>query len=399
MKIATTAAPTILLLILAYLAFISLGLPDTVTGIAWPGMREAFNLPQSGLGLISIALGSGYVLSSFLGGTLTHKLGVGWLLSLSSLLVTLAMFGQALTPWWLLFLAFSVVLGLGSGAIDAGINTYAASHFSARHVNWLHACYSLGATIGPLIMTAAFVGLGSWRLGYAVVGSLILALTIAFLFTHRRWDAPASTQAKTAPSPLNAALRQPLVWLQIAIFFIYTGLELMVGNWCFTVLTESRSVAAESAGLIASGYFGSIGVGRVLFGAITDRIGVDRLLRGVTLTAMLGAALFVGGSPLPVSLAGLFLLGLSLAPIFPCLMARTPDRLGAALAAHAVGFQVSAATVGSASMSALAGMLAVRLGLESIPQLALGLAVALWLLHELLLLRTRPARMSTPVTL
>jgi fucose permease len=240
--------------------------------------------------------------------------------------------------------------------------------------------------------------MGSWRLGYAIVGGLILALTSAFLFTHRLWDTPASAQPQSSPAPLHLALRQPLVWLQIAIFFIYTGLELMVGNWCFTVLTESRGVAAESAGLIASGYFGSIGVGRVLFGAITDRIGVDRLLRGVTVTAMLGAALFVWGSPLPVSLAGLFLLGLRLAPIFPCLMARTPDRLGAALAAHAVGFQVSAATVGSASMSALAGVLAVRLGLESIPQLALGLAVALWLLHELLLLRTRPAKLSTPTT-
>lgn len=393
MKSATTAVPAILLLILAYLAFISLGLPDAVTGVAWPGMRETFHLPQSGLGLISIALGSGYVLSSFLGGTLTHKLGVGWLLSLSSLLVTLAMFGQAFTPWWLLFLAFSVILGLGSGAIDAGINTYAAGQFSARHVNWLHACYSLGATIGPLIMTAAFVGMGSWRLGYGIVGGMILALTMAFLFTHRLWDTPESAEGAKSTLPLDRVLRHPLVWLQIIIFFIYTGLELMVGNWCFTVLTESRHVSAEAAGFLASGYFGSIGVGRVLFGAITDRIGVDRLLRVVTLTAMLGAALFVVGSPLPLSLAGLFLLGLSLAPIFPSLMSRTPARLGADYAAHAVGFQVSAATVGSAGMSALAGVLAVRLGLEIIPQLALGLAAALWVLHELLL---RSARSAPP---
>lgn len=381
------AAPSVLLLVLAYLAFISLGLPDTVTGVAWPGVRETFGLRQSGLGLISIALGCGYVLSSFLGGTLTQRLGVGWLLSLSSLLVALAMFGEAFTPWWLLFLAFTIILGLGSGAIDAGINAYVASRFNSRHVNWLHACYSLGATIGPLIMTAAFVGLGSWRTGYAIVGALTIALTTAFLFTHRLWDVSAAAEASNAPLPIQQALRHPLVWLQVLIFFIYTGLELMVGNWCFTVLTESRNVAAQSAGIIAAGYFGSIGAGRVIFGMVTERIGVDRLLRIVTVTALIGAALFAFASPLALSLAGLFLLGFSLAPIFPCLMSRTPARLGHAYAAHAVGFQVSAATVGSAGMSALAGVLAVRLGLESIPQLAFGLAIALWLLHETLLRR------------
>jgi fucose permease len=387
----TRTSVSLLLLALAYVGFISLGLPDAVTGIAWPEIRQRFDLTQGAFGLISLALGSGYFLSSFLAGQLTQRLGIGLLLTASSLFVALAMFGNAAAPSFI-FILFCVTLwGLGSGAIDAGLNHYAASHFSARHVNWLHACYSLGATLGPLVMTATIVLAQSWRLGYVVVGSVVLTLTILFAATMRQWDDGPGTQQSYSTSrvSMRAVLRRPLVWLQIAIFFLYTGLEFMVGNWTFTLLTESRGVRADHAGLIVGGYYGAIGVGRVLLGGLADNIGVDRLLRGATLAAVGGTLLFAFSPWLILSIAGLAILGLGLAPIFPCLMSRTPARLGTDFAAHAIGFQVSAATIGGAAIPALAGQLAQRVSLESVAALSVILAVLILVLHEGLFRGTR----------
>ena len=155
----------LLLLTIAYLGFISLGLPDPVAGVAWPSVRDTFSLHQSGFGLVFIALGCGYCASGFFGGKLTSLLGLGNLLWISSGLVAIAMWGSGLAPVWPLFVASAVIWGLGSGGIDTGLNSYVSNHFSARHMNWLHACYSIGATVGPLMMTAVLVRAGSWRLG------------------------------------------------------------------------------------------------------------------------------------------------------------------------------------------------------------------------------------------
>jgi fucose permease len=352
-------------------------------------VRETFSLPQSGFGLVFIALGCGYFTSSFFGGKLTFALGIGTLLTVSSFLVAAAMFGKALAPVWPVFVASGVVWGLGSGAIDTGLNAYAASHFSARQLNWLHAFYSLGATLGPLLMTVMLDQAGSWRLGYALVGGVTLTMTVSFLLTRRRWGGPSRPALGAAAEPVSmrAALRHPLVWLQTAVFFLYCGLEFMAGQWAFTLFTESRHVRKDVAGVLAGGYFGAIGAGRVLAGVVADRTGVDRLVRLSMLAAILGAVLLAFGSPVEVGFVGLALIGLGLAPVFPCMMARTPHRLGAGYAAHAVGFQVSAAMLGAAAVPAAAGLMAERMGLEAVPRFAAALAVLLWATHEILLFR------------
>jgi fucose permease len=379
-----------LLLALSYAGFVSLGLPDAVAGVAWPSVREAFHLSQGDFGQVFIGLSVGCCVSSFCGGRLTLALGVGTLLAASSGLVAAAMLGYALAPIWPVFVALSVVWGLGSGAIDAGLNAFVASRFSARHVNWLHACYSLGATLGPLLMTAMLVWAGSWRLGYGLVGGVLLLMTAGFALTRLQWGEPARpTHESPAGDCMWAALGEPLVWLQVAVFFLYTGLELTVGQWCYTLLTESRGVGADAAGALVACYFGSIGVGRVVFGLIADRVGLDRLVRWSTLAAAAGTAMFAFGSPVEIGLVGLALVGLGLAPVYPCLMARTPQRLETALAAHAVGFQVSAAMLGAAVLPGLAGLWGQHAGLESIARFALLLAGLLWGTHELLLGRGR----------
>lgn len=382
MKQATARA---MQLLIAYLAFISIGLPDSVAGVAWPSVRETFDLRQSSLGLVFIGLGTGYFASSFFGGWLTQRLGLARLLIVSSLLVAVAMFTNSIAPAWPVFVGSAVVWGLGSGAIDAGLNAYVSSHYSTRQVNWLHACYSLGATLGPLIMTAALVRLGSWQAGYVVVGGLLLAMTATFAFSRRQWDQPAGAEnaAGSAAVGMTTVLRHPLVWLQVIAFFLYTGLEISVGQWAYTVLTESRGFATGIAGVLVGVYFGAIGVGRVLLGAIADRMGVDRLLRICMLSAVVGTLLFAIPAAIS-SVLGLVLLGLGLAPVFPCLMARTPERLGSAYAVHAIGFQVSAAMLGAAIVPGIAGLLA-ETQIELVGRFAIVIAAALLITHEGLL--------------
>jgi fucose permease len=380
-----------LLLALAFLAFVSLGLPDTIFGVAWPDLRRAFDAPQAAAGALLFAAGSGYLLSSLFAGRLARASGVGALLALSALALTAACLGYAVAPAFPWLVALSAVAGLGSGAIDAALNAHASTHFSPRHVNWLHACYSLGATVGPLIMTAMVVR-GSWRTGYAVVGGVMLVLTALFAATHRRWELSTPDPAtRDAAVGTLAALRHPLVLTQVFVFFAYTGLEMTVGTWCYTLLTEARGHEPALAGAAASLYFGAIGAGRVGFGLIANRVDLDRLLRMCTAFAVAGALLFAFSSSGAWNLAGLAVLGLALAPVYPCLMSRTPRRLGPDLAAHAFGFQVCAATFGAILAPALGGLLAQRAGLASLSPLVTALAAALLVGHEALLRRTRPA--------
>lgn len=381
-----------LLLIIAYIGFISIGLPDTLVGVAWPSVRTAFDLRQSAVALIFLGAGCGYFVSSFSVGKLLNAVGVGLLLAASSALVALSAVGYGLAPLWALFAACSLLYGLGSGAIDAGLNHYVAHHFSVRHMNWLHACWSLGATLGPLIMTAAIASSGGWRAGYLTVAAILACLSLLLAATRHRWDQPGDAQAaeKTAVSVgIVETLRHPMVQLQIVLFFFYTGLEASVGQWSFTLLAESRRVQAESAGLFVTTYWASIGVGRVLFGMAAERLGIDRLIRLSTLMALVGTILLASNRSELLSAAALALIGLGLAAIYPSMMMRTPQRLGTSLSAHAIGFQVSAAMLGTAALPSLIGLLAEKFGLESVAGAAVGMAVVLVLLHEALLIPSR----------
>src|SRR5688500_11926260 len=231
--------PALLLIVLAYVGFISLGLPDAVIGVAWPSVRDSFRLPQGAAGLVFVASGLGYFVTSFLSGRLTHMLGIGLLLAASTALVAAAMLGFAFSPVWALFVACAVAHGLGSGAIDAGLNGYAAHYLSARHMNWLHACYCLGAMLGPLLMTAVLTSGNPYSTGYVTVGGVMLVLSIVFLMTRPQWGQASATAAATGPRVGTAeALRHPGVLLQMVVFFLYTGLEVTFSQWAFTVLTE-----------------------------------------------------------------------------------------------------------------------------------------------------------------
>lgn len=377
-----------LLVVLAYVGFVSLGLPDAVIGVAWPSVRDHFGVSQAAAGAVFVASGLGYFTTSFFAGKLARGLGIGLLLAASTGLVAAAMFGFAAAPLFALFAACAVVHGFGSGAIDAGLNGYAAHHLSARHMNWLHACYCFGAMLGPLLMTAVLTRGHPYAAGYAAVGGVMAALALVFLATRPRWGEASADPAGDAPAlRTRDALAHPAVLLHMAVFFVYTGLEVAIGQWAFTVLTEHRGVAAEVAGVAVGAYWGSIGVGRVVFGLLAERVGIDRLLRGCLLAAAAGAALFAAPLPSGWAFVGLVIAGVGLAPVYPCLMTRTPQRLGPGLSAHSIGFQVGAAMIGAAVIPAGLGLLAGNVSLGTVPTATVGLAAGLWLLHEALVRR------------
>lgn len=361
------------LLLLAYLAFVGLGLPDPLPGTLWPEIAPAYGLPNAALGLVLAAVSAGTILAGLLAGRLTARLGIGGLLAASLGATALAAMGQALAPPWGLFVALGVLAGLGGGAVDAGLNLFAAARFAPRHLNWMHGCWGIGATLGPALATLLLAAGAGWQAGYAAVAALLLALGLAVLLTRRRWDAAAPAAELGAPVTALSALRHRLVRLQMAIFFVYTGLEASAGQWAATILVARGAGPAEAAGAAALFWAGLAGA-RIALGFVVDRVGADRLLRLAVPVVVAAAAVLLAGV---ADFAALALLAAMLAPVYPTLMARTPARLGGPLAVHAIGFQVAAAMAGVALLPGALGLAADVFGPAAVPAGILVLAVVL----------------------
>ncbi|MFF0315903.1 MFS transporter [Micromonospora sp. NPDC005252] len=397
------APPRATLLLLAYLAFVSLGLPDGLLGVGWPSIRADFGVPTEAVGLLLTAGTVGYLASSVLAGFTLARLGVGALLAGSTLLASLALTGYAVSPGLAVLVGCALVLGLGSGAIDSGLNAYAAGAFGPRHMNWLHAFFGLGVAIGPLIMTAALSAGLAWRWGYGIVAGAQLALATAFALTVRAWQrrAPApepgvgTTDAAPAVRvPVLATLRLPAVWSGALAFALYVAIEVSAGLWAFLLLTQGRGLSAAVAGGCVSAYWGSLFVGRVVQGVVAERLG-PRLVLRVSLGGMaLGAALIAVPGSAVLAVLGLVVLGFAAAPVFPLLTLTTADRVGAAHADRAIGLQIGAAGVGAALVPTGLGVLISNVSVQVLGPALVVLALALIVLYELG--ARRPAAGSGP---
>jgi fucose permease len=376
------------LFVVAVLGFVSLGLPDGVLGVAWPSIRRTFGLPPSQLGALLSTAMAGYLVSSVANGPVVARLGVGPLLLWSNVTVVASLVAYAVAPAWAWMVAAGFLVGLGAGGIDAGINAFAAVRFPPSLVNWLHASYGVGAMLGPLAMTAVLAGGLDWRVGYGLIGIALSGMAVTFWLTLDRWRAAAAGARVEGrppagpPPPLTATLRRPMVATQVALFFLYTGLEVTAGQWTYSLFTEARGVPPVTAGVWAGVYWASLAAGRLVFGALTRRFAPDTLLRAVTLAAPLCAGLIWLDAGPVAGFLGLAGLGFTFAPIFPLLISATPARVGADHAGNAIGFQVAAAYLGTAALPGLAGVLAVPLGLEVIAPFLLVATGALLLLHE-----------------
>ncbi|TWH69376.1 MFS transporter [Micromonospora olivasterospora] len=436
--------PRAALLLLAYLAFASLGLPDGLLGVGWPSIRADLGVPIEAVGLLLTAGSTGYLTSSVLAGFTLARLGVGALLAGSTLLTSLALTGYATSPAMAVTTGCALLLGLGSGAIDSGLNAYAAGAFGARHMNWMHAFFGLGVAAGPLILTGVLNAGLDWRWGYGVVAAAQLALAAAFARTVRAWrngplrrPAAARTEWATAEGAVPAAarparhrhprwrrdarhrgrrplprhrwaaghrapagpygdppapaatparardtLRLPTVWLGAVAFVVYVAIEIGTGLWAFLLLTEGRGLTAGAAGVALSGYWASLFVGRVVQGIGAERLGPGRVLRGSLLGMAAGAALVALPAPAWVAVSGLLVLGFAAAPVYPLLTLNTAERVGAAHADRTIGVQTAAAGLGGSVVPTGIGVLLGRTSVEALGPALLVLAVALVALHR-----------------
>jgi fucose permease len=376
----------LVLLAIALVAFVSLGLPDGVLGVAWPSIRRSFDLPPAQLGVLLTSAMVGYVASSFSSGEVVARLGIGRLLFWSSVLMVANSLAYAAAPTWSVMVAAALLAGLGAGAIDAGINTFAAVHLSPRLVTWLHASYGVGAALGPLLMSGALATGSGWRGGYAVIAAILAAMAVAFQVTRRLWDLaapPAGPATESVVSPgLFDPLRRPRVWLNIALFFVYTGLEVSAGQWTYSLLTEGRGVAPVAAGGWIAVYWSSLTAGRIVSGALAGRVAPGAMLRTAALGAVASTLLLWRDPGMGLGFLALAGLGCCLAPIYPLLIAETPRRIGAAHAASAIGFQVAAAYLGTAAIPGVVGLLATAHGLGVIAPCLFSTALLLLLLQE-----------------
>ena len=384
----TPARSKLGLIVLAYIAFISLGMPDGLFGVAWPSIREDFSLRLDSVGAFFFAGTTGYMLSSFFSGKIIKRLGVGGTLAASCALTASALLGYTLVPSWWMMVSLAIASGLGAGAIDAGLNTYVASHFGEGLMQWLHASYGFGVTLGPIIMTTGLNVFNSWRLGYQVVGAAQLLLAASFLLTIRMWQNGGVPHAPEQErhlmdyhTPFGETLRQPVVLLNLLMFFLYTGAEFSFGSWTYSLLTLSRNVPVEVAGLWAGSYWATFTIGRVMAGLLTRRFGMANLLKAGFFAA-LGGSLLLWWNPFPqASIVAVSIIGFALAPIFPGLVSGTSARVGEHHAANTIGMQIAAAGFGGAVVPSLAGVLAQNISLEAIPVYLVGVFSLLIVLY------------------
>lgn len=374
--------PRLFLIVMAFVAFVALGMPDGLLGVAWPSIRGGFGIPLEAIGMLITASTAGYMTSAFFSGPLLSRLGVGRLLALSCALSGAGLIGYTLVPQWWMIVALGVAAGLGAGAIDAGLNTYVAAHFGETIMQWLHACWGIGITFGPLIMTLGLTRAGTWRAGYYVVGAFELLLALGFGLTAHRWrdGGPNHEEPQRLTdyrTPMRDSLRMPQVWLSFLMYFLYVGAESGAGVWAYTLLVESRGVDPALAGFWTGSYWATFTVGRVLAGALASRLRGDALVAVSIAGAVLGALLLIWNPTQIANVLAVALIGFSIAPIFPALMSGTERRVGARHAANTIGLQMTATGFGMMVVPSLMGVLASRLSLEAIPLFLLGVYLAL----------------------
>ncbi|TXT35642.1 MAG: major facilitator transporter [Comamonadaceae bacterium] len=369
------------LLAIIYLSFVSLGLPDGVLGVAWTAMHLDLNQPLAALGLVTMALTVSSGTCTLFAGALLRRLGTGLVVTLSCMLTGLALLGFSMLPsfGWMLLLA--VPLGLGAGAVDAGLNHFVAAHYSSRHMNWLHGCWGIGATLGPLIMGAALTHTAGWHSGYQHIAMMQLTLALVLLTTLGLWQKEHATPPREAHAQA-APVIQPesllATWLAPLGFLLYVAAEATTGLWAASLLVNDRGVSAASAGLWVSLFFGSITAGRFGVGLVANRLGNRRLIRLGLGIALAGACVFaLPMLPSGLSACGLILMGLGCAPIYPSMMHETARRFAANRVATVIGRQVSLSYVGGAVVPAACGVLAAWAGLSAVMPLVIVLLLGL----------------------
>ncbi|WP_461227273.1 MFS transporter [Lacticaseibacillus suihuaensis] len=368
-----------ILMVIIYLAFISLGLPDSLIGAGWPAMHTALGVPTSFAGILTMLISGNTIISSLLSDRLTRRFGAGLVTATSVLTTAVALFGFSLAPSFAWLCVWTVPYGLGAGAVDAALNNYVALHYKGRQMNWLHCFWGVGASISPYVMSFALTHQLGWSSGYRIIGVVQLALTVVLFASLPLWqrsNAAGATQA--AKLSLRELLALRGLRQQLTTFLAYCALEATAGIWAATFLAQARGVGIGAAAKYASLYYLGVMGGRFLAGIIADRLGDRRMIRlGATLILASLVLIIVPGVPTTVALVGLLLLGLGCAPVYPTIIHETPHNFGAANSQAVIGIQMAFAYVGSTFAPPLFGLLAGLFGVWLYPYYILAFALVM----------------------
>lgn len=357
-----------LLLAVIYLAFISLGLPDSLLGSAWPTIRVDFDVPLSYMGLVSMIIAGGTIISGLMSERLTKKFGTRAVVVVSVLLTAVALFGfSTVGQFWQMCL-WGIPYGFGAGAIDAALNNYVALYYNSRQMSWLHCFWGVGTIISPYIMSYALTH-STWSNGYRNVSYIQFGILAVILIAMPLWKInkdPAVTGEDKPLLGLRGALKIKGVPTLLIGFYAYCAAETTTMLWASSYLEGTRGISKDKAAAFGSLFFIGITAGRFLSGFISDKLGDNRMIRLGTAIALFGVILIA----LPVgaaSMVGFVIIGLGCAPVYPCIIHSTPANFGAENSQGIIGIQMASAYVGSTFMPPVFGLIANHVSLKLMP--------------------------------
>lgn len=376
-----------LLLALIYVSFISLGLPDSLLGSAWPQMQESLGVSLSLGGVISFLITASTILSSLVSHQVIQRFGTGAVTMCSVAMTALALFGFSLSNSFFALCLWAIPYGLGAGSVDAALNNFVALHCKAKHMSWLHCFWGIGATGGPYIMGLCLSRGMGWQAGYRTISFLQMALTLILLLSLPLWkkqELPLSGGETVRPQTpqWGKLLKRPGVKAALTAFFFYSALELTTGLWGSSYMVAVRGISPETAAKWISLFYLGITAGRFFSGFLTLRFSDDAMVRLGEITAIVGILLIL----LPLHnlflCLGLILTGLGCAPIYPSLLHATPQRFGKSLSQSLMGTQMAISYLGSTTMPPVSGFLSEKISMGLYPILLLVFALCMTILTE-----------------
>lgn len=383
-----------LLLAVIYIAFVGLGLPDSLLGSVWPAMYPELGANVSQMGLIAMTISLCTVISSLMSDRVYRRFGTGFVVAGSTAITAVSLFGFSTCRSVPALILWAIPYGLGAGAIDAVLNDYVAIHYASRHMSWLHCMWGVGAAVGPYIMGAALTSGQSWTGGYRIISCIQLVITVILFLSVPLWkkNIPAG-DAETAHQSLSIPeiLRLPGVAEILLSFFCYSAIEQTAGQWAASYLTLHKGVSTETAASFASMFYIGITVGRVFSGFITFKLNDSQMIRLGQVIILSGLILMLLPFGAGASLAGFILIGLGCAPIYPSFIHLTPTLFGAERSQSIIGVQMAAAYTGTTLMAPLFGLIAGHISAGLLPIYLLVLLTLQVLMHERMLRRNSAA--------
>lgn len=383
-----------ILLAVIYMAFISLGLPDSLLGAAWPSMYTEFGVPLSYAGVVSMIIAFGTIVSSLQSDRMTRKLGTGMVTAISVAMTAMALFGFSFSHSFIALCLWAIPYGLGAGSVDASLNNYVALHYESRHMSWLHCMWGVGATLGPYIMGYALTGGQSWNAGYRYIGIIQVFLTAILLLSLPLWlkrtavnggetDADTSVDKKSGKAlSLREIFSIPGAKEVMLCFFCYCALEQTTGLWASSYLNIYRGISPETAARYAALFYIGITIGRAISGFITMKLNDKQMIRMGQVIITIGLVMMLLPFSQNLSLFGLIVIGLGCAPIYPCIIHSTPAHFGADKSQAIIGVQMACAYIGTCLMPPVLGLIANYISVALLPVFLFVFLILMVAMHE-----------------